>query len=132
MAIAPQPASTLNFRTIKGGSPITIDGRSHSIRHPEALPLADYKTLETTLPRLGHLMVKAKLATAAAAEASLLLADVIDVILDAPEDVRAKLTDVQRVLILDVFMKLRPSGTLAPRTEASKGRRRTGAKSSRR
>lgn len=124
--------SRLNFSTIAGGMPITIDGKPYTIRHPESLPLASYKQLETKLPRLGHLMVKAGLTAPQANELATLLADVTNEVLDAPDDVRSKLTDVQRVLIMDVFMKLRPTSTLATLTEAAPRRRQTGAKSSRR
>lgn len=128
MATVPQTPS-LDLTTITNGIPIKIDGQPYDIRHAESLPLATYRQLEMQSSRLGHLMVKAKLTKEEAAETSQLLAEVTDAILDAPEDVRAKLKDVQRVKIVDLFTKRSetPATTTAP-----VARRRTGGKSSRR
>lgn len=123
---------TLDLSTLSHGEPIKIDGRAYEVRHPESLPLIAYKQLETELPRLGHLMVKAKLSKVEATEAEQLLRGVIDVILDAPEAVRAKLRASQCVLILDVFTKLRPANEPTPAEAKTTARRRTGGNSSRR
>lgn len=120
---------TLDLSTLSEDAPIKIDGVLFGVKHPNSISLLEYKQLESDLPRLGHLMVKAKLTRPEAQEATRLLSEVVDVILDAPAEVRSKLKDTQRVQVLDVFTKLR-SATLATTPEAPKKvRRRIGARS---
>jgi hypothetical protein len=113
---------TLDISTLSEDAPIMIDGARHGVKHPDNLSLVDYKQLETDLPRLGHLMVKAKLSKEEGKEAKALLVGVIAVILDAPDATKAKLRDAQRVAILDVFTKLRSA---APATLMNAARRTT-------
>lgn len=135
--MAARQTPTLNLDTLFQGAPITIDRMPYEIRHPDALSLDAYKQLEEQLPRFGHLMsMPAKKRTKEqSAEATALLNEIVDVILDAPDEVRARLKVTQRILVMNVFTRLRPD-VLTSLIEAQNApkptRQRTGAKSSRR
>lgn len=130
-----QQSTNLDLSTLSQDAVITIDKKRYGVRHPDSLNLVDYKQLEFTLSRIGHLLQlpKAKLTKTLAAEAETLLVELMDMVLDAPDTVRAKLKTAQRLLILNVFTQLRSSATPAPKTEVTRmRRRRTGGTSSRR
>ena len=101
------PTPTLVLSTLLRGAPITIDGERYQVRHPDALALMQLKRVEIAAPRLGHLLQTPTLTDDEERELSALLVAVCQDVVDAPEAVTAKLTDPQRVAILQVFTQLR-------------------------
>lgn len=126
------PPDTLNLSVLVSGVPIRIDGKDYEILLPDCLPLIAYKRLQTDLPRLGHLILKATLTDDEATEMAAMLMRVVEQVLTAPSDVRAKLSDVQRLQVMNVFMQLRSDLTTPDTATKATTSRRTGRTSSRR
>lgn len=111
--IGPEPVLTLS--TIDtAGVPIQIDGRRYQTRHPDALSLRAIKQLERLAPRLGGLLQQDDLSEAEELELSTGLAEVCRLVLDAPDEVIARLTDQQRVRVMEAFMALRMPSSPPP------------------
>jgi hypothetical protein len=119
----------LNITTVTAPpAVIAIDGARYPLLSAEALPLASIQRLQRDAPRLGHLLQIDEKTPDEATETGQLLRAVCALVLDAPADVHARLTDVHRVAIVHSFTQLQSTSATAPmRTRA----RSIGAKSSR-
>lgn len=131
MATAP----LLNITTLLPQDSVLIDGVSYFIRNRESLTIRGSMIVERAFPRLIALMASDELTDEQDAEATALLQQTVSVVLDAPADVIAKLTDTQRLNVFMAFTPLRsklwPStngakdgaaATTKPRTSASGSR----------
>ena len=96
-----------SFSTLHTGTPITIDGKPYQIRHPDSLSLGTLKRLELLAPRVGLLLQRDDLTPSDEQELSELLSTLCALMLDAPAEVEARLSDTQRVAILEAFTQLR-------------------------
>ena len=103
------PDTTLSFSTLHEGLPITIDGQPYQIRHPDSLTLGALKDLELLAPRLGVLLQRPNLTPQEEKQLSTGLAKVCQLALDAPAEVQARLTDAQRLKVVEAFTQLRPA-----------------------
>lgn len=98
---------TLDFITLHEGPPVKIDGQLYHLRHPDALSIAHLKQMERIGPRAGELLQAADLDDAQIGELDALLQRTGAIVLDAPADVQARLSDLQRIQILHAFSRLR-------------------------
>jgi hypothetical protein len=118
MATAP----LLDISTIVPQYSILIDGKSYFIRNTDGLSLRQSLIVERAMPRIATLM-QADLTEADDRELSGLLQQVCSSVLEAPDDVRDKLTDVQRLQVFIAFTPLRskllPPATGAPVADTS-------------
>lgn len=128
MATAP----VLDLSTVADPRHVRIDGVLHTLRDPDALSLGQTTWMERNGPRLGELLQRAdELTDEEDEEASTLLELAIRNVLDAPEEVKAKLTVVQRVHVLNAFTTLRSDKRRPAGASAPAARRRIGASTSR-
>lgn len=102
--VSPRPV--LEFDTLNDGLPIRIDGQLYHLRSANALSLGALKRLERLAPRMGALLQQADLSEAEERDVSAGLVQLCDLVVDAPAEVRARLTDAQRVRILEAFTQL--------------------------
>lgn len=124
----PTPAKPLlQFDTVLAGTPIEIDGAAYAIRHPESLSLGAYKQIEREFPTLGDLLQRDTLTPEEEHTVAGLLERAVQIVLDAPPDVRARLTVRQRVQAVEAFIDLLST----PRGATGAPRPSTGANSSR-
>ncbi len=83
---------------------ISIDGTSYEILTPDDLSIVDHHRFQKWGKRIDTLMAAPELDDDAAVELTSMLAKLTDRIMcDVPEDVRAKLTDTQRLRVAEVF-----------------------------
>lgn len=123
----------LDFSTLVDQAHVRIDGTLYPLRHRDALSLLQAKRLERQAPRVGALLQQDDLTEAEAAEASTLLAAICRAVLDAPEDVHQRLTDMTRLEVMHAFMQLRMTtrAQVGGAPAATSPTRSTGAKRSR-
>src|SRR5688500_16166781 len=99
--------SVLDLSTLVDPTHAQIDGAFYVLRHPESLSLFQLKRVETYMPRIGALLQQDHNTAEEEAEVARLLDVVCRDVLDAPPEVHARLSDVQRLAIVDAFTKLR-------------------------
>jgi hypothetical protein len=120
---------------------VKIDGIPYPLRLARDLSLQDFKNLERLTMRTAELMTRARSLTKnESLELAARLKEVAKIALDAPPNVLAKLSDVQRVSVFKVFTELlTPTLILAARAltmdqaaapAAPGGRRSPGARQS--
>jgi hypothetical protein len=100
---------------------VTIDGIAYPLRTARDLTLQDFKSLERLSIRTSELMTRARsLSKDENRELAIRLKDVAKIALDAPANILAKLSDVQRVMVFKVFTELlTPTLILAARAIAT-------------
>lgn len=126
MATAP----ILDLETLVEPRHVRIDRQNYVLRGVDELPIAVIKRLQIDGPRLGTLMEADQLADGEEAEMARLLGALVDVVLDAPAEVRARLSDVHRMQIAQAFTQLRSSQRLATGA-APEAKSQTGSRSPR-
>jgi hypothetical protein len=114
MATAP----LLDLKTITPQNSILIDGISYFLRHADMLTLMQAQILNRAYPRAAALMTKERITEEEDLELSGLLQQACSIVLDAPADVQAALTDQQRSKIFLAFTPLR-SRLLVPPTNGA-------------
>lgn len=123
-------ATVLDFSTAPTETAhVAIDGVLYPILHPDQLSIAQIKRMEREAPELGRLMQLDELTPEQEAEIDRLLQSACATVLEAPEDVRARLSDAQRIAVIEAFTQLRtakPQATGAMRAAS----RSTGANTS--
>lgn len=130
MATAPHKP-LLDLTTVLDVHHMRIDGQTFFFRTTDRMSIGQLKTLEAAAPRLGELLKRAETLTADEdAEASHLLAATCAIALDAPSEVHARLTDVQRLSVMEAFTQLRSTPSHLAGARAN-GRNRTGVNTSR-
>lgn len=91
---------------------VRIDQIGYELRTSRDLTLQDFKFLERVSIRVGELLTKANLSKQESQELAGRLKEIVALALEAPADVLAKLTDIQRVSIFKVFTELLTPGLL--------------------
>ncbi len=127
--------SLLDLTTLIEQPTISINGTQYPILHPDQLGVIDFQRLATMAGRVGELMQKSDLDDDAAADLSQIIADLTNrIMVDIPDDLRAKLTEAQRLAVAEVFMMLPRARTRRPKAKpkAAKARRKGSAGSKRR
>jgi hypothetical protein len=100
-----QPVLTLD--TVTQGMPIRIDDTLHELLHPEQLSLGAIQRIERMAPRVAALLQTPERTEEQERDLSQALREVCATVLQAPADVHARLTDQQRVRIVEAFTQLR-------------------------
>jgi hypothetical protein len=126
-------APLLSLDTLAERHTILIDGQSYGIKNVKELSAVEYHLFGLKMPRLSALVSKGEdISADEAREVSNILAYLCRVIVVAPPEVHSRLSELQRLQIIDLFPKLspqmrNPKAAGASRAEASQ----IGAKSSR-
>lgn len=102
-----EPTPTLTFETLHEGAPVSIDGQRYEIRHPFALSLGTFERVRRLWMRVSVLIRQDPLSQEDELSLASWLREICTAVLDAPDEVQAKLGDGQRVLICEAFIKLR-------------------------
>ena len=116
---------------------VVIDDVQYALTPPDCLPILGYHRIHRLGPRLFELFGKidVDLTEAEGQELEQILDQLCRVVLQAPADIHARLTDVHRMAIYEAFLGLPLTGLqMAGRatTEATtETKKRTGARSSR-
>lgn len=121
----------LNLDTLTERATVAIDGTPYALLPPDALSAVDYHRFRRLTPRLETLWnQETPLMPDEEKELEQILAALCSIVLEAPPDVHARLTDMQRLAVYQAFLKL-PQNTLPHLTGSQKttGRIRTGARS---
>jgi hypothetical protein len=125
-------APLLDLATLVDPVHVRIDGALYELHRPDRLSIAQLAEVERLRPQIAQLeqfrggtvgtLSDEDLATAAVA-----IARVCEIVLAAPADVQARLSDVQRVAILQAFTELssRPARRAAGATRRTAGARST-------
>ena len=106
MAITSTAPPVLSLNTIVEVLTVEIDGQRYQLHHPDALPLFARIALEAQERQMMPLLTLLDPTPDQEQARSKGLDAMCRRILDAPADVHAKLTDVHRMLIYEVFIKL--------------------------
>lgn len=114
-------------------SHILIDGARYDLLAPADFGLVALNRLDRMVDEVNAMMARAKtdaaLSDDEASHLTEILKTVVGEVVRAPSDVMARLTDVQRLAILQAFT---PASSMAVRTKRpNRATRRTGASSSR-
>jgi hypothetical protein len=100
-------ATVLNLDRITPTDNVLINGVSYWLRPADALTLRQYKIVDRNMPRLFEILAQDDLTEDEDVEAISLMQQLCEVVLEAPADVRAGLTDVQRLQVFMAFTPLR-------------------------
>ena len=97
----------LDLTTLIEQPTIKINKVTYEILHPDQLGVLDFQRLSTMAGTVSALMKKLKPNAADAVELTKCIRDLTDrIMFGVPEDVRAKLTESQRLAVAEVFMKV--------------------------
>lgn len=121
----------LDLVSLTSTAHVRIDGELYSLRSVMELPLIPAQRLETHARRIGQILAQDATAPDDEALASRLLDDSCRIVLDAPPEVHARLTDTLRLAILNAFSQLRQATGLAGGARPTRMAPSTGAKRSR-
>ncbi len=119
--------SLLDLKTLIEQPTIKIDGVQYEILHPDQLGVLDFQRLSTMAGGVSALMKKSpdEITDGDAAELTGIINDLTDrIMVGVPDDMRAKLTESQRLAVAEVFMTL-------PRAQSRKARKTRSQKASR-
>ena len=115
-------APLIELTTLIEQPTIKINGELYEILHPDQLGVIDFQRLASMGSKVADLLKKSEPDDADAAQLNTIIIDLTDRIMPRiPLDVRAKLTESQRLLVAEVFMML-------PRVQTRTARKRTKAK----
>lgn len=121
----------LNLDTLTNSSPVIIDGERYTLRRVDALSIFQSFALEQSAERFNTLRAKGmKMSRDELKEFAEALQQIVPAVLEAPEAVHVRLSDSQRVDIVEHFLQLSqpmpPLMTRAPKTApASTGANRS-------
>lgn len=130
----PIPPPVLNLDTLLPSATVRIDGIKHELRSADQLSLLELRRFEQLRRQMNLLLAKDELSAEDEAHVSRLADQQCRIVLGAPADVHARLTDVQRMHVISAFLELpgrTRQGTAANPTAAARPARSTGAKPSR-
>jgi hypothetical protein len=112
----------LDLKTQAETAVIEIDGSQYPLLSAMQLPLAPYMRTESRSAQLYALIEKTDRTADDDATMSRLMDQCCRDVLGAPDEVHAKLTDVQRLAVLNVFGQLRSHGTTTGATRPTTSR----------
>jgi hypothetical protein len=128
----------LDLTTLVDPRYVRIDGVLHELRRPDQLSIAQIAELEQLRPQMAQLQQLQGATTLSGedlATAVQAMVRLCAIVLAAPAAVQARLSDLQRLAVLQAFMQLSAPPRLAPGaargTVSAVGRRSTGASSRR-
>jgi hypothetical protein len=119
----------LDLKTQVDTALVNIDGQPYPLLSATQLPLAQYMRTESMSEQLYALVDKAERTAEEDATMSRLLDQCCRGVLEAPDEVHARLKDPQRLMVLNVFGQLRSHGTTTGATSRTTSRQ-TGANGS--
>lgn len=97
----------LNLTTLIEQPTIRINKVTHEILHPDQLGVLDFQRLSKMAGRVSELMKVGDPTDADADELTKIIEDLTDrIMVGVPPEVRAKLTEAQRLAVAEVFMTL--------------------------
>lgn len=82
---------------------VEIDGVNYEVSHPDGLSLPKLRRAEMGLPRVSHLIQLADPNDVQEQELHDLLTSLTEQVLGAPKTVIARMTDAQKLAVLEVF-----------------------------
>ena len=110
--------SLLDLTTLIEQPTIKINGELYEILHPDQLGVIDFQRLASMGSKVADLLKKSEPDDDDAAQLNTIIVDLTDRIMPRiPLDVRAQLTESQRLLVAEVFMTL-PRVQTRKRTQA--------------
>ena len=119
----------LDLTTLIEQPTIKINGTTHEIMHPDQLGVIDFQRLSIMAGRVSDLMKKSSHDDSDADALTSVITDLTDrIMVGVPAEVRAKLTESQRLAVAEVFMTLPRVKAKTTRKAASNPSRSTGAK----
>lgn len=124
-------APVLDLSTLIDQPCVRIDEATYTLRHPDAMALLQVKRLEKQSMRIGDLLQQDELTAEEEADVARLLNATCREVLEAPDEIHAQLKDLQRIAILDAFMRLRAATMRAQPSGARQGQSQSGARKSR-
>lgn len=101
----------LNLDTLANPATVVIDKQPYVILAPDALNVLDFRRLQALIPRLERLDAQEMLTDEEGEEFRRHIDAICRLVLQAPEDVHARLSDVQRIAVYMAFAEL-PSSML--------------------
>lgn len=127
--------TALNIETLIERPTIDIDGTLYEILSPDELSIIQHHSFAATGRRLEELMKSDQLDENEAHEMQAIVTDISDeIMVGVPDDIAEKLTDAQRLAVLDVFTALPAKKKLVDllgaieANQPKKTKRSTGAK----
>lgn len=106
----------LDLNTLTERSLIKINDGTFELRNPGELSLLSYRKLETRSAEMEALMEQESLSDNQVEILAKTLDSLVEMVLDAPDEVRAQLNDLHKLRILQVFNELSGSEVPAPET----------------
>ncbi|MGE3175921.1 MAG: hypothetical protein AB7O32_00510 [Vicinamibacterales bacterium] len=111
MATSPSPQPVIpkplfDLDTVTPRACITVNGQPYDLLTIDQVSIAAFHQLQRLCPRYDALMQKPDLDDDESLELSGLLIRIVRLVLEAPEDVQARLTDNQRLQIVLAFTRL--------------------------
>lgn len=119
----------LELSTLADGLPITIDQAVYEIRHPASFSIGELKQIDKLTKRSGAIEIKTEPSEDELAQWQEDMSALCDLVLDAPDAVKAKLRDIQKIAVLRVFAM--PRTTTKPSRAAKTASKSPSAKRSR-
>lgn len=110
-------APLLDLTTLVTASHVRIDGTLHPLRSTEAMSIVQVKRLDFEAQRIRDLLVLVQSGSISeddGQELARLLASVCRIVLDAPDDIHARLNEQQRLKVFASFLQLRAGVTTGP------------------
>jgi len=110
MADHPQKVPLLNLDTFTEHPSVKIDGVLYGLSPLDALSVFAFQRVRKVAPQIGRLLKK-EITEDESSELETLLVEMCQILLDAPPEVRAKLTVLQQLSVYTAFLML-PRPTL--------------------
>lgn len=119
--MAEQTDPLLNLDTLVEHRTVRVDGVAYDLLNPEEVSLLDYHRIAKQSARVASALEAEEMTDEQAVELSRLLDSLCRFILRAPEEVHAKLTDANKLRVLQVFTELQKGkAAAAAPTESAK------------
>ena len=119
----------LDLTTLIEQPTIRINKTVYEILHPDQLGVLDFQRLSTMAGRVSALMKSSDATDDETAELTKIIEDLTDrIMVGVPADVRANLTESQRLAVAEVFMMLPRVHTLTTRRKPKAAKRSAGSR----
>ena len=84
---------------------VKIDGAEYALRNKDAIAILDFKWIEKNAPRIDEIFKLEEPTPEDADELSKLIERFTRILLDAPDEVHASLSDFQRMQVVNFFLQ---------------------------
>lgn len=109
----------LDLTTLIEQPTISIDGVQYEILHPDQLSIVDAHHLQSMALRIEKITKQPDIDDDGAADLSAMVIDLSDrIMIGVPPEIRAKLTEAQRLVVAEVFMTIPRAQSRATRRKA--------------